>query len=268
MSTELTKFDQLPFNGLSDFVAAGQLMAKACMFGADTDEKGFIIASTCYQERISFLEFDRTFHIIKGSPSMKADAMLAGIIFLGGNYKIIEKSCDRAAIEISIDGRELSDSFTWEEAKIETYVYEKDGKTLKDNWSTPRRRKQMLWARLISDAVRTIAPQIVKGVYTPEEVEDFTKAGPKPEKEINPEKAASMVPVPDKPIDPAVNVKAINPDEAFELCPIPGPMENKPWHEMEDDILQSALAVKHELMWKGHFDLIQRIIDARKSGAK
>jgi hypothetical protein len=43
---------------------------------------------------------------------------------------------------------------------------------LKDNWRKfPR---QMLTARCISEAIRLLMPQIVSGVYTPEEVQDFT----------------------------------------------------------------------------------------------
>jgi hypothetical protein len=35
---------------------------------------------------------------------------------------------------------------------------------------------QMLWARVISDGVRTLAPEIVYGIYTPEETQDFEPA--------------------------------------------------------------------------------------------
>ena len=49
----------------------------------------------------------------------------------------------------------------------------KDGKTYKDNWATPRSRMQMLWARVVSDGVRTMAPEICSGIYTPEETADI-----------------------------------------------------------------------------------------------
>jgi len=76
-------------------------------------------------------------------------------------------------------------------------IYKSKNDELKFNWSTPRKRKQMLWARLVSDVVRAIAPQVVKGIYTPEEVADFDKPL-KPEKEINPDEAAGMVAQVDK----------------------------------------------------------------------
>jgi hypothetical protein len=49
----------------------------------------------------------------------------------------------------------------------------KDNK-LKVNWQ--RFPRQMLTARCISEAVRLLAPQIVSGIYTPEEVQDFSSA--------------------------------------------------------------------------------------------
>ena len=36
----------------------------------------------------------------------------------------------------------------------------------------------MLWARVISEAVRTVAPEIVAGTYTPEETHDFAEEAP------------------------------------------------------------------------------------------
>jgi len=44
-------------------------------------------------------------------------------------------------------------------------------KGVKDNWR--KFPKAMLRARVISDAVRTLKPEIIFGYYTPEEVEDF-----------------------------------------------------------------------------------------------
>ncbi len=52
---------------------------------------------------------------------------------------------------------------------------------LKYNWRTAP--KQMLTARNVSEAVRLLAPQIISGIYTPEEVSDFSsqdKPLPKP----------------------------------------------------------------------------------------
>jgi hypothetical protein len=50
------------------------------------------------------------------------------------------------------------------------------GKELKTNWSTPIGRQDMLWARVVSRGVRKLAPGVVCGRYTPEEISDFVPA--------------------------------------------------------------------------------------------
>ncbi|MDD5599873.1 MAG: hypothetical protein PHV82_18160 [Victivallaceae bacterium] len=178
---------QLPVASINDLAEIGTAIAKSGMFGINSDSAGMVLAMTCYQEKITPLDFIRTYHIIDKKPSMRADAMLATFTQIGGKYTIIEYSPETAAATFEIDGRKLENSFTWEDAKNESYVYCADGKTLKDNWNTPRRRKEMLWARLVSESIRTIAPQVCKGVYTPEETASFTEvATPREEKVIDP----------------------------------------------------------------------------------
>ena len=177
MSNEIAKRDmaQLPVENMNDLVTVGKAMAQSGMFGVSNDASGMVVAMTCYQEKISLMDFKRTYHIVENTPSMRADAMLAKFCEIGGEYKIISKTPDKAEMSMKLNDREYTDCFTWEEAKEEPFPYKKDGKTLKKNWATPRAKKQMLWARLVSDMIRTIAPQVVAGVYTPEETEDFAE---------------------------------------------------------------------------------------------
>ena len=105
---------------------------------------------------------------------MKADAMLAEFRCRGGDHVLISRTPELAEIELRVGkgrgARAQRFSFSWDEAKQESYVFAKDGKTMKENWSTPRRRMQMLWARLISDSVRVMMPEVCAGQYTPEEL--------------------------------------------------------------------------------------------------
>ena len=45
---------------------------------------------------------------------------------------------------------------------------------IKDNWSTPIDREAMMWARVVSESLRRVCPEIYAGIYAPEEIEDFT----------------------------------------------------------------------------------------------
>ena len=175
--SEIIKYEpleSLPVQSIGDFFEMGKLIAQCNMLGVKNPAEGFIVATTCHQKRMSFLEFGETYHLIGGNLSMRADAMLARLLQFGGEYEILERSENAASLRAEFGKAKSVFSFTWEEAQKERFPYGKDGKTLKDNWSTPRGRKQMLWARCVSDAVRTVCPLANKGTYTPEEVRDFT----------------------------------------------------------------------------------------------
>lgn len=139
-------------------------------------EQGAAVVLTCMIEGITPLEFKRTYHLIQGSPTMRADAMLARFLLSGGKHKIVERSPTRAAIVlVNADGEEFANEFTRVDAEASRWPWKdwKDhGKGVKDNWSTPTDFKAMLWARLVSDSIRAFAPEIVAGIYTPEEMQD------------------------------------------------------------------------------------------------
>ncbi len=164
----------------------GIAFAKSGMFGCANVEQGQVLAMTCLTEGLTPLEFQRRYHIISGRPSLRADYMLAEFTNQGGEYTVIERSPETATIEVKIGKRKGLFTFAIAEAMSEEYVYNKlanegkipkvgqDGKindkACKDNWSTPRRRAQMLWNRVVSDAIRTICPTVNHGGYTPDEL--------------------------------------------------------------------------------------------------
>jgi hypothetical protein len=163
------------YNRINDPLAAierlGTLFAKSAMFGCDKVEQGMVLAMACMTERKSPIELKRTYHLQNGELSMRADAMLAEFHKLGFKSKVLARTSENASVELTTYYPAVF-SFSWEEAQKEPFVFTKDGK-IKKNYATPRTRMQMLWARVISDGVRTMAPQIVAGTYTPEEVSDF-----------------------------------------------------------------------------------------------
>jgi len=144
------------------------------MFGCDNVDQGMVIALTCMSEGITPLDFQRRYHIIQKRPSMRSDAMLAEFRNHGGTHKVIERTTDAAEVELIHAPTKTSGKFrlTWEDAQNEDFTKGKDGE-IKDNYAYPRKRMQMLWARVISDGVRTLMPEIVAGIYTPEEVQDI-----------------------------------------------------------------------------------------------
>jgi hypothetical protein len=132
---------------------------------------------------ITPLDFIRKYHIIEGRPSMRADAMTAEFRRRGGKVRWLQLGdSGTAEAEFEFEGQTLRMAFTLDDAR-KLLGKGKDGKDRIDkpggNWE--KDPGAMLRARLTSKAIRILAPEIVAGVYTPEEVQDFADdAAPKP----------------------------------------------------------------------------------------
>ncbi|MEI6165957.1 MAG: hypothetical protein WCS52_02075 [bacterium] len=163
-----------PVQTFDEIEKLGLMFERSGMFGCSAQGQGVVLAMTCMMQRITPLEFIQTYHIVEGRPTMRADAMLAKLIEDGGDYKIIQRDAEGASVWMKCGSREGTFTFTHEDAKAEPFYWKKDGKMPKDNYATPRKRMQMLWARVTSDGARTVDPGAVKGTYSPEEVQDFT----------------------------------------------------------------------------------------------
>lgn len=106
----------------------------------------------------------QSMHVIEGKLSMAAELMRALVIRAGHKVNIVERSDERATVEIQRKDKDkpYRASFTWAEA----VAAELDTKT---NWR--RYRKAMLVARATSIAVRDECPDVMFGVvYTPDEL--------------------------------------------------------------------------------------------------
>lgn len=150
----------------------GAMIAGSGMFGCTKEEQGMVLAMQCLAEGKAPLELAKTYHIIEGKLTMRSDAMLGRYLAMGGKVKWTERSDKRVAALWIHDGNETEIAVTIEEMVRNGVAVGKDGKTLKTNWQ--RFPRQMLTARVISEAVRLLCPQIVSGIYTPEEVYDFS----------------------------------------------------------------------------------------------
>jgi hypothetical protein len=173
-SRELVAMAGTVYDRISDPMAFvgqfGVALYESKMFGCANAHQGRVLAMACMCEGMNPLEVKRRYHIIGGQLAMRADAMLAEFRMKHhGTHEILERTPEVARIRLVQGSRECVASFTWEDAKKEPFVWAKSNEP-KTNWATPRARMQMLWARVVSDAVRAFAPEVVSGVYTPEEL--------------------------------------------------------------------------------------------------
>ncbi len=148
----------------------GKLFHTSAIMGVTTPGDGAVLALTCMCEGITPLEFAKTYHIINGKPSMRADMMHAKFRSAGGKVKWINTGDDgkAAEAEFSFDGQTLTVRYTIEDAR--QLVGDKVDKA-DSNWR--KDRPAMLRARLLTKAIRILAPELIAGVYTPEELADY-----------------------------------------------------------------------------------------------
>lgn len=174
---------------LENFKAMAKLVHMSQMVpGIKDADMAFMVLMECEMTGQTIFEWNEENHIICGRPSMKYDTMIAAFNSMPGcRVKLLEKTPERAAL-LLIDGEDEQEfSLTWQDAQREPWVY--DGKEsdnvailakgetpprMKAKYATPRSRAIMLFARCVSDAIRTTRPEVTKGRYTPEEIEDFT----------------------------------------------------------------------------------------------
>ena len=108
----------------------------------------------------------RSLHVIEGKPSLSADAMVAVVIASGAcDYFVCRESSPSSAIyETRRKGTPVASraSFSIDEAKAAELLG-------KDNWK--KHPKSMLKARAKSMLARDVYPDVLHGIYTPDELE-------------------------------------------------------------------------------------------------
>jgi hypothetical protein len=149
------------YNRIQDPIAAAAALGKpfAVMFGLSNEAQGTFIALASMAERKSPFDILRTYHVIDGKLSKKALVIAAEFRRAGGKIKWLNTGKDgkKAEASFSFEGETIVESFTIEEAKQQGLNFKPFS-----NWSkTPA---NMLRARVITNAVGMLAPEIVAGV--------------------------------------------------------------------------------------------------------
>jgi hypothetical protein len=138
------------------------------MFGFKNPQEALAIMLLCQGEGLHPAIAMRDYHVIQGRPALKADAMLARFQQAGGAVKWDVYTDQEVTGTFSHpSGGSLSVTWLLSHAK-------QIGIASKDNWKNYPRA--MLRARCISEGIRAVYPGCVVGVYTPEEVQDFSPA--------------------------------------------------------------------------------------------
>jgi len=229
MSTALVPFDDM--EKMATSVAASKL------FGINNKDQAVALMLLCQAEGLHPAIAARDYHIIQGRPALKADAMLARFQQAGGAVKW-ETYTDEQVTGIFSHPQGGSLEVTWTLAKAKLI-----GIANKDNWKNYSRA--MLRARCVSEGIRSVYPGCVVGVYTPEEVADFT-----PPREV-------QAPVPQAPVEVLKEVIE-DADGAFKLMV---PNSDKPYstHHTLEEWTEGYVSMAVRINSSPKFDFEQKL---------
>lgn len=211
--------------GMADMERMAIAVSKSGMFNLRTPEAALSLFLLAQADGLHPMVALRRYHILAdGRASMRADAMLADFRKAGGRVKWTTRADDveRQVGVWTMDDNTTEIGYHISEAKSAGYVKPGSG-WVKDPAA-------MLRARTISRAIRMLAPEVVAGLYTPEEVADMEPVNTPPWKPVQ---------------EAAPAVAAAEPVVALPLKTqaTPGPRDERPW----DDLLggQKAEAVQY-----------------------
>lgn len=160
MSTELMS--------VNDIGRIAKAFALSNLFGFKNETEAFALMCIAQANGLHPAKAAERYHIIQGRPAMKSEAMLSAFQESGGAVKWIKRTDTECKLWLSHpQGGELEVTWNIERAQ-------KAGLGGKDNWK--KFPAQMLAARCVSEGVRALFPACLCGMYTPEEVADFSKA--------------------------------------------------------------------------------------------
>ena len=155
----------VPSFTMSELERVALAIAKGRLFGSDDPNAVLTLCMVAQAEGKHPGLVMQQYHIIKGKPAKKAEAMLVDFIAAGGRvtWNRLDDECADATFSHPLGG-EVTINWTLARAT-------KAGLLGNDTWK--KYPRQMLRSRVVSEGVRTVYPGATSGMYVPEEVQDF-----------------------------------------------------------------------------------------------
>lgn len=151
---------------ISDMERMASAIVKSSLFGVKTVDQALALMIVAAAEGKHPGSVAAEYHIIQGKASLRSDAMLARFQQAGGKVEWHDHTDTQVSATFSHpQGGSLRVDWDMKRAKAAGI----DGK---DNWK--KYPRQMLRARVVSEGVRAVFPAVLQGLYTPEEVGDFS----------------------------------------------------------------------------------------------
>lgn len=150
---------------MKELHALAACVATASLGTRLTTEQALVLMMTGRDLGLSYAQSMRAFHIVNGKPVLSADAMVAVCLQSGKcvSFRTVESTSERCTVEATRAGQEPSTmTFSMEDAK-------RAGLLSNPTWA--KYPAQMLRARAKSALARDLFPDVLLGLYDPDEVE-------------------------------------------------------------------------------------------------
>lgn len=232
--------EELTFGNISSIA---KKFAESRIFGIKDENEMFAVMMIAHARGIHPALAAQQYDLIEGKLSMNSATMVSLFRHEGGSIKINERSTTVCDLEfVHPNGDTIPVRWTIEQARSIKFYSKKKGGYIcladKDVWKNYPRA--MLWNRAVSEGVRAIMPELITGVYTPDEIEDY-KDKPPPKTQV----AQPVFDTTAKDIDadPALSNDSVFEGEATELPSDPAPPaeEGKRTRAGKNDITQAQI---------------------------
>lgn len=166
ITTGLARIDNIEPSNMAELKAFAAAAAATKFFGAKSPEEALILAMTGKDLGLSYTQALRAFHVVQGKPVLSADGMVAAVLASGKAeyFRTTEKTTERVTVETKRRGDTVATSYTYTMADAKAA-----GLTGKDNWRN--HPAAMLAARAKSALARDVYPDVLLGMYDPDEIE-------------------------------------------------------------------------------------------------
>lgn len=190
--------NEIAIRDINELNSVACTVAKSGLFGAKSPEQAYVAIATGMELGLKPMQALRNIVVINGKPTFSADGAFAVVRNHPeyGGIEWIKQDSQEASCKITrvSKGGSLKETFVGSFSMKEAAAA---GLANKDNWKHYPAR--MLRARALSFACRDAFPDVLNGLYTPEEIKEVTEAQPE-EREIK----AEVVGYPTENTAPAV----------------------------------------------------------------
>ena len=229
--------NEIAIRDINELNSVACTVAKSGLFGAKSPEQAYVAIATGMELGLKPMQALRNIVVIQGKPTFSADGAFAVVRNHPeyGGIEWIKQDAQEASCKITrvSKGGQLKETFVGSFSMKEAAAA---GLANKDNWKHYPAR--MLRARALSFACRDAFPDVLNGLYTPEEIKEVTEVQQETqEREIK----AEVVGYPTENAAPAVQ-----PEVQTEAQPEEKKMKGGTATEEENKTLRRLLLSKYE----------------------